>query len=73
MEAFAASESHPTVLNAANEVAVELFLQDRIAFLDIPRLIEAELAAHGAGEVNTMDAILALDAQVRERATAVWS
>ena len=73
MEAFAASESHPTVLNAANEVAVELFLQDRIAFLDIPRLIEAELAAHGAGEVNTMDAILALDTQVRERATAAWS
>lgn len=31
----------PAVLNAANEQAVELFLQEKIAFLDIPRLIEA--------------------------------
>jgi 1-deoxy-D-xylulose-5-phosphate reductoisomerase len=35
-------------LNAANEVAVELFLQGRIQFLDIPRLIEAALTRHAA-------------------------
>ncbi|MBU1040504.1 MAG: 1-deoxy-D-xylulose-5-phosphate reductoisomerase [Proteobacteria bacterium] len=46
--AFAASHSHPVALNAANEVAVELFLQGRIQFLDIPRLIEAALTRHAA-------------------------
>ncbi|MDQ7833892.1 MAG: 1-deoxy-D-xylulose-5-phosphate reductoisomerase [Humidesulfovibrio sp.] len=46
--AYAASHSHPVALNAANEVAVELFLKGRIAFLDIPRLIEAALARHAA-------------------------
>ncbi|MDD4702616.1 MAG: 1-deoxy-D-xylulose-5-phosphate reductoisomerase [Desulfovibrio sp.] len=38
------------VLNAANEAAVELFLEGGCAFLDIPRLIEAALRAHDAGE-----------------------
>jgi 1-deoxy-D-xylulose-5-phosphate reductoisomerase len=46
--AFAASHSHPVALNAANEVAVELFLKGRIRFLDIPRLIEAALSRHNA-------------------------
>ena len=38
------------VLNAANEAAVELFLEGRCAFLDIPRLIRAALKAHDASE-----------------------
>ncbi len=38
------------VLNAANEAAVELFLEGGCAFLDIPRLIEAALKAHDASE-----------------------
>ena len=36
------------VLNAANEAAVELFLQGRIAFTDIPELIRAAMLTHGA-------------------------
>ena len=36
------------VLNAANEAAVDLFLNGRCAFMDIPRLINAALEAHGA-------------------------
>ncbi|MBE6441229.1 MAG: 1-deoxy-D-xylulose-5-phosphate reductoisomerase [Desulfovibrio desulfuricans] len=38
------------VLNAANEAAVDLFLSGRCGFMDIPRLIEAALAAHDATE-----------------------
>ena len=38
------------VLNAANEAAVELFLEGGCAFLDIPRLIEAALRAHDASK-----------------------
>jgi len=38
--------TYPTVLNAANEVAVDLFLNGHIGFTDIPVLIEAELDNH---------------------------
>jgi 1-deoxy-D-xylulose-5-phosphate reductoisomerase len=70
-EAYAASHSHPAVLNAANEVAVDLFLTGRIAFLDIPRLIEAELARHTAlPEETDATALLAVDAETRQRTLA---
>jgi len=41
-----AGGTHPAVLNAANEVAVEAFLTKQIGFLDIPFLVEHTLAAH---------------------------
>ena len=66
-EAYDASQSHPVVLNAANEVAVEAFLQERIGFLDIPRLISAELDAHQGFAPADLETVLALDAEVRER------
>jgi 1-deoxy-D-xylulose-5-phosphate reductoisomerase len=66
--AFAAGGSHPAALNAANEAAVELFLCGRIGFLDIPRLIEAELARHeGLGDDAGPDELLAVDALARRR------
>ncbi|MDP2847324.1 MAG: 1-deoxy-D-xylulose-5-phosphate reductoisomerase [Humidesulfovibrio sp.] len=67
-EAYAASPSHPAVLNAANEVAVELFLGGSIGFMDIPRLIESELARHTALPKDA-DAgqLLAVDAETRLR------
>uniref|UniRef100_B8DS97 1-deoxy-D-xylulose 5-phosphate reductoisomerase n=1 Tax=Nitratidesulfovibrio vulgaris (strain DSM 19637 / Miyazaki F) TaxID=883 RepID=B8DS97_NITV9 len=43
----------PVVLNAANEVAVDLFLHGRIGFMDIPALIERALDAHEAGTPDT--------------------
>lgn len=39
--------TYPAVLAAADEAAVELFLEGRIGFLDIPRLVEEALARHG--------------------------
>jgi len=65
-EAFAASPSHPAVLNAANEAAVELFLQKRITFMDIPRLIEGALSRHSAlpEDAGAAD-LLAVDAETR--------
>jgi len=72
--AFAASHSHPVALNAANEVAVDLFLQGRIAFLDIPRLIEAALARHAALKENcgALELIHA-DAETRRETLAAAS
>lgn len=46
--ALRAGGGAPIVLNAANEVAVAAFLERRIAFLDIPRLVEATLEAAAA-------------------------
>jgi 1-deoxy-D-xylulose-5-phosphate reductoisomerase len=57
--------SYPVVLNAANEVAVELFLNHQIAFAHIPALAEEALSWHQGFELNTLDDILDLDAKTR--------
>jgi 1-deoxy-D-xylulose-5-phosphate reductoisomerase len=61
----------PAVLNAADEVAVEAFLDRRIPFSDIPTIIAATLEAHHVQPADGVEAILGADAwarkQVRER------
>jgi 1-deoxy-D-xylulose-5-phosphate reductoisomerase len=64
--ALTAGPSHPVVLNAANEVAVELFLAKRIAFPDIPVLAEEALARHQGFDPSGLDDIRALDADARD-------
>jgi len=54
----------PAVLNAANEVAVQLFLQRRIGFLDIPRLVERAMADHQP-QAATLENVLAADRWAR--------
>src|SRR3982751_2139874 len=49
--------SLPVVLNAANEVAVSRFLDGRIAFNDIPVIIERSMDAHRPAEVTTLSAV----------------
>jgi 1-deoxy-D-xylulose-5-phosphate reductoisomerase len=70
--ALEAGGGAPTVLNAANEVAVAAFLDRRIGFLDIADVVEATLdAAAGAGllaEPASVEEALALDAEGRGRA-----
>ncbi len=56
----------PVALNAANETAVELFLAERIAFLDIPRLVAGALDADPGVYAGDLDAILEVDRRVRE-------
>jgi 1-deoxy-D-xylulose-5-phosphate reductoisomerase len=58
----------PAVLNAANEVAVDAFLNRKISFLDIPRLITDVLAAQASVAANTLDDVLVADAQARAAA-----
>lgn len=55
----------PAILNAANEVAVEAFLNKKIAFLDIPRLITDVLATQISVAANTLDDVLLADTQAR--------
>lgn len=64
-EALRAGGTAPAVLNAANEVAVAAFLNKRISFLAIPRLIEDVLAKLPVTMVNTLEDVLAVDAAAR--------
>lgn len=57
-----------TILSAANEVAVEAFLNNRIGFLDIPRIVEAVMTALGAPAINDLDAVLHWDSEARRAA-----
>jgi len=47
-EALKAGGKAPCVLNAANEIAVKAFLEEKISFLDIPRIVERSLDKHAA-------------------------
>lgn len=64
-DSFAAGQSHPIVLNAANEVAVDLFLKEKIRFLDIPTIIGKALNAHAGCDVSEAGAVLELDIKTR--------
>jgi 1-deoxy-D-xylulose-5-phosphate reductoisomerase len=67
-DALAAGGSAPTVLNAANEVAVERFLAGGLGFRQIPELIEAVLSGIPSGPIAGLDDVLAADRVARERA-----
>ena len=71
-EAMSAGQSHRVVLNAANEVAVDLFLKRRISFLDIPALIANCLETHEKESLESLEAILHCDAVTRGHARA-WA
>lgn len=63
--ALHAGRSAPTVLNAANEIAVEAFLAGRLPFLAIAAVIAATMDAVPAAAVADLPAILAADALAR--------
>ena len=60
----------PTILNAANEVAVQGFLTGRLGFLDIARVVETMLGSVTAPAPASIDEVRAIDAEVRARAGA---
>lgn len=68
-EVLIAGRGASCVLNAANEIAVAAFLDRRLGFLDIARLVETVLDRLGAPPVPDLAAVLALDAQARRVAT----
>lgn len=57
-------------LNGANEAAVALFLEEKIGFYDIPRLVERALAQAAADPAPDLDAILEADAAARRAVRA---
>ena len=67
LEAGRAGGTAPTVLNAADEVAVAAFLEERIPFTAIPAVIERVMEAMPAESVSHFDDLFAADAEARER------
>jgi 1-deoxy-D-xylulose-5-phosphate reductoisomerase len=67
-DALRAGGGAPTILSAANEVAVEAFLQRRIGFLDIAATVERVVDALGAPQADTLEDVIALDAAARRAA-----
>jgi len=67
IEAGKKGETYPTVLCAADEVAVELFLSQRIKFIDIANLVERVLEKHQAVAHPSLEEIMAADTWAREK------
>jgi 1-deoxy-D-xylulose-5-phosphate reductoisomerase len=70
-EAIEAGGTMPTVLNAANEIAVEAFLNGRIGFVQIAETIERTMDAHSATGLASIEEVLKADLWGRERAREI--
>ena len=55
----------PVIFNAANEIAVEAFLQERIGFLQIPSVVSAALDACETGSIDGLETVLEFDRVAR--------
>jgi len=69
--ALEAGGAMPCALNAADEVAVEAFLDHRLRFSDIPRLIEGVLRETPVGRLSSLEEVLECDQSARQRARAL--
>lgn len=60
----------PAAMNAANEEAVQAFIDERILFSDIPRLIQSVMKSHRVTEVKDLESVLTADREARVSARA---
>jgi 1-deoxy-D-xylulose-5-phosphate reductoisomerase len=67
-QAASAGGSKTIALNAADEVAVAGFLDEQIAFDDIPRIIEDVMSATPSGDLESIKEVLKLDTEARQLA-----
>lgn len=70
-EALKQGGTAPAVLNAANEIAVQAFLDEKIGFMDIPRMIESVLANASIESASTLEMVIAADEAAR-RTSSEW-
>lgn len=67
-EALQQGRTYPAALNAANEVAVGLFLEGRIPFQDIPAIVGGVLDTHGPQDPDSLEVVLEADRRSRREA-----
>lgn len=72
-EAGRAGGTMTAVMNAANEAAVNAFLEGRIAFTDIARIIEGVMARHAPGGLSSLQDVLSADAWARGQAEEIMN
>ena len=70
-EAGRKAMTYPAALNAADEIAVGAFLEGRITFTSIPRVVESVLDAHDPGDATDLDTVLEVDRWARDEAESV--
>jgi 1-deoxy-D-xylulose-5-phosphate reductoisomerase len=70
-EALVAGGTAPALLNAANEVAVQAFLDERIGFRDIDRVIARVMHENEHGAASSIEAVMAQDARARQAASLI--
>lgn len=72
-EALKTGGSAPTILNASNEVAVAGFLEGRLGFLDIPRVVAETLEKMPGSAIGSVDDVLSVDGAARQVAADIMS
>lgn len=70
-EALQKGGSAPIILNAANEIAVEAFLQNRIGFLDIAATVERALDTLPHAAVRSLEDVESIDDEARRKTTEI--
>lgn len=70
-EALGIGGTMPAAMNAANEIAVDAFLQGGIRFVDIPEIIQSTMEAHALRAVDGLEAALEADRSAREKAESL--
>ncbi len=70
-DALAGEAGLPATLNAANEVAVHAFLNNQIAFLDIPKVIQETMMAYSPTPLSTIEDVLEVDQWARRTAEEI--
>ncbi len=70
-EALQTGGSAPTILNAANEIAVQCFLDNRIGFLDISRIVEQTLEKAQITKLESLSDVTQADATARDLAAGL--
>jgi len=70
-DALRAGGTAPALLNAANEIAVQAFLERRIGFRDIDRVVRRVMDENPHGAASSIEAVMAQDAQARAAAERI--
>jgi len=70
-EALNIGETAPTVLNAANEIAVELFLTEKLSFLNIAHVVEETMQQIPRSNLGSLDDVYAIDTKARRVAAEI--
>lgn len=66
MQASVSGQGATTALNAANEIAVDAFLKEKIRYTDIAVVVDKVLNTFGSPELKTVDEVMNADSQSRE-------